>query len=100
MYPKLENKEKEENKLLTKLKKNRTQLTADIRGHLTEDREANEAQLRVLASIKAVLTETNEDTLCAIQEVTMSVTEDEMLDLTDKILDHIYAYGKQEEQKC
>ena len=98
MYPKLENKEKEENKLLTKLKKNRTQLTADIRGHLTEDREDNEAQQRVLASIKAVLTETNEETMCAIQEVTMSVTEDEMLDLTDKILDHIY--GKQEEQKC
>ena len=98
LYPKLENKEKEENKLLTKLKKNRTQLIGDIRGHLSEDREGNEAQLRVLTNVKAVLTETNEDTMCAITEVAMNVTEDEMLDLSDKILDHIY--GKQEEQKC
>lgn len=88
MYPKIENPEKDESKLLCKLKRDRTAIIKDIQTLMSSEHDTNQSLMNALVKIRREIG-AKDDEECAIKEASLCVTEDEILDLKDSIVDHM-----------
>ena len=57
---------------------------------MSSDQEINQSLMNALVKIRREIGVENEED-CAIKEASLSVTEDEILDLKDSIVDHMEA---------
>ena len=85
----MENTEKDESKLLCKLKRDRTSIIKEVASLIREDVDDNKFMMNILVKVNKEISANDEEREFAIKEASLNVTDDEILDLKDNILDQI-----------